>query len=128
MNELIDSWLSESNGALSYRRMYDLARRIAEAAEGRQTAEAAIQVVHSLEEVIDLPVADSSLLKRARHAFLALADHLAAESVIEQVSEGAGCVRVEAPEVSAHAPSNVDGALAQELNLDLLQTKQVLYR
>lgn|GEM_PF-5079341 len=126
MNELIDCWLAESAGALSYRRMYDLARRITEAAQERQTAEVAIRVVQSLEDVIDLPVADSSLLKRARHTFLALADHLAAESAIQRSSGGAGGDK--ASEASAHASSNVDGALAQESNLDLLQTKQVLYR
>lgn len=126
MNELIDGWLAESKGALSYRGMYDLARRITEAAQELHTAEAAIRVVQSLEDVIDLPVADSSLLKRARHTFLALANHLAAESAIPRSSGDAGGDEVS--EASAQASSNVDGALAQESNQDLLQTKQVLYR
>lgn len=64
-------WLQASKEAHSYRRIYALALDIASSdAASHRLRKAARSVVRSLDDVIDLVIADANVLARARKRFV----------------------------------------------------------
>lgn len=72
MNEPLEDWIALASVARSYRRKFDLARYIDSRSENPALTAAAARVLDSLAEVIDSPIADAAVLKRANGAFFVL--------------------------------------------------------
>ena len=86
------TWIKAAAEAVSYRRMYLLAAEIvgSELATG-ELRKAAKRVVRALEDVIELPIADASVLARARLRFSML------EAVLTRVPGGRRSAKKQSP-------------------------------
>lgn len=78
MNEVHRMWEMAAVEVASYRQMYELALEITHSdLPADQVRRAARRVVATLEDVIDMPIADAKVLARARKRYRALVKALA---------------------------------------------------